>query len=330
MAHQIETFSDGTAAFVSARQSAWHRLGTVAEGCLTAAQAMKTAYLDRWNVRKIGIEGAEVSEEGVETVRADDRWMTVRTHPKTGKLDYLGIVGSDYTPVQNEECCDLLDTIVDEAGAHYETAGSLRGGRSVFVTIKLPTAMQIAGVDDLDLYLAVNTSHDGKSQVSVDATPIRIVCANTQQLALRQSRARYSFRHVPGAKKSHVAHAREALGIIWDYYTEFESEAEHMINESLTAGEFERIIAQVWPLKDDVGPRALNNQKRRDEELHQLFSGADTQANIRGTRWAGYQAIAEYLDHFAPAKSDEVRATRVLTTAAVATKKQLAFELLSV
>ena len=28
MAHEIETFDDGTAAFVTARQDAWHRLGT--------------------------------------------------------------------------------------------------------------------------------------------------------------------------------------------------------------------------------------------------------------------------------------------------------------
>ena len=35
MAHEIETFTDGTAAFASARTDAWHQLGTVTRDCLT-------------------------------------------------------------------------------------------------------------------------------------------------------------------------------------------------------------------------------------------------------------------------------------------------------
>ena len=36
-------------------------------------------------------------------------------------------------------------------------------------------AMQIAGVDDMDLYLCGFTSHDGTSALRVDASPIRVV-----------------------------------------------------------------------------------------------------------------------------------------------------------
>ncbi|MDQ1013199.1 hypothetical protein QFZ82_007684 [Streptomyces sp. V4I23] len=36
MAHEIEQFTDGTAAFASARESAWHGLGTITEGAMTA------------------------------------------------------------------------------------------------------------------------------------------------------------------------------------------------------------------------------------------------------------------------------------------------------
>ena len=59
----------------------------------------------------------------------------------------VGIVGTDYTVVQNEQCAEMLDRLVDEVGgAHFETAGSLRRGKSVFVTMKLPDAMEIAGI----------------------------------------------------------------------------------------------------------------------------------------------------------------------------------------
>jgi hypothetical protein len=37
-------------------------------------------------------------------------------------VDYLGVIGSNYEPVQNEASCELLDALVDESGAHCETA----------------------------------------------------------------------------------------------------------------------------------------------------------------------------------------------------------------
>ena len=64
--------------------------------------------------------------------------------------------------------------------------------------------------------------------------------------------------------------------------------------------------------------RVRETERRRRSRLHWLFADADTQAGIRDTAWAGYQAVAEYLDHYAPVrtKGDEqtARATRVLTS----------------
>lgn len=122
MAHQIETYGS-RAAFASARLDAWHRLGTVTRDCMTAEQVMEVAHLGGWNVRKIGITGTEWTPDGVNVVEASDRYMTVRTNPFTGATRYLGVVGSDYTPVQNEDVCELLNILVDESGAHFETAG---------------------------------------------------------------------------------------------------------------------------------------------------------------------------------------------------------------
>ena len=36
MAHQLEQFTDGTTAFFTAREVAWHKLGTVTADALTA------------------------------------------------------------------------------------------------------------------------------------------------------------------------------------------------------------------------------------------------------------------------------------------------------
>ncbi|MFH0246187.1 DUF932 domain-containing protein [Streptomyces sp. HK10] len=328
MSHGLEIHADGSASFVSARLDAWHRLGTVTTGALTAEEALEKAFLSNWNVRKVGgVHAYEITEHGVTKIESDD-YFTVRTNPKTGMTERLGTVKEKYRPVQNEEHCELLNLLVDESGAHFETAGSLRGGRSVFVTMKLPKAISIAGADDIDLYLAGLNSHDGSSAFRFNVSPTRIVCANTQHMAISNAVSHYPVRHTAGAKAK-IAEARKALGMVWEYAVAFEREAEKMINETLSLGAFERVCEEVWgPLEPNPSVRTRNNHTRRMNTLRHLFENADTQANIRGTRWAGFQAIGEYLDHYAPAKDAEVRAHRVLTSSDITKKKQAAYELL--
>lgn len=329
MAHELETLGNGQTAFASARLSAWHQLGTVTDECMTADEIMAKAWLGGWWVRKIPLEGVELTADGVTRVACPDKMMTVRTNAYTKETEYLGIVGNDYGVVQNEQVAETLDHLVDAAGgAHFETAGSMKGGKEVFVTMKLPSGMRIAGVDDLDLYLAATTSHDGTRALRVDATPVRIVCANTQRAAFSNTRGTYTFRHTSNVGQQ-ISQCREAIGLMWNFMAEFEKQAERMINETLTLGQFEKITAQLWPLDTDASEQTVKNAKQRNTSLRYLLKHGDTNEAIRGTRYAGYQAITEYVDHYAPAKDDATRAARAVSANIVYLKTR-AFELLSV
>ncbi|MBM0224520.1 MULTISPECIES: DUF932 domain-containing protein [Micromonospora] len=327
MPHELETFADGSTAFASARVSAWHQLGTVTQNTMSATEIMGAALLGNWGVRTIQVFGLDPMS-GLQ-IPADDKRMTVRRNPVTGATQYLGIVGTDYEVIQNEQCADMLDQLVDQVGgAHFETAGSLRNGKSVFVTMKLPTAMEIAGIDRMDLYLIGTTSHDGTAALRVDASPIRVVCANTQRAAFAHAVGHYTFRHTSNVGQQ-IAQAREALGLMWRYMGAFEKAAERMLQTALTTREFERIVAQVWPVKDNASDKTKANAKERLGTLKYLITEADTQKAIAGSRWAGYQAITEYLDHYQQAKDARTRANRVLT-GNVADIKIAAFDLLKV
>ena len=172
------------------------------------------------------------------------------------------------------------------------------------------------------------TSHDGTSALRVDASPIRVVCANTQRAAIAHSKGSYTFRHTSNVR-SQIAQAREAMGLMWTYLDGFQAEAERMLNEALTIAEFEKVVAELWPLADGASDVTRNNHKKRSATLRYLIRDADTQAAIKGTRWAGFQAITEYIDHYAPAKDATLRAARAVT-GPVADLKTRAFELLSV
>jgi phage/plasmid-like protein (TIGR03299 family) len=233
MAHNLEQFEDGTTAFFTAREVAWHKLGTVTDGALNAETALQTAQLD-WTVFKseqpvttmVPMYGNTAMEEGsLEEVTHNDRFMTYRYHPKTHKADALGVVGNRYTPVQNSDAFSFLNYVSDESGAVFETAGSIDNGRKVFMTMKLPQGLNIGGVDAIDMYLMAWNTHDGSSSFSVAVTPIRVVCQNTLTAALRAAKSKFSVRHT-ASSSGKIQAAREALGITFKYAEEFEREAE--------------------------------------------------------------------------------------------------------
>ncbi|GAB3535116.1 hypothetical protein GCM10027403_12260 [Arthrobacter tecti] len=202
--------------------------------------------------------------------------------------------------------------------------------------MKMPSHMSIGGMDDVDLYLAALNSHDGSSAFRLLVTPVRVVCANTQAAALRQAKASFSIRHTRGSGAA-IAQARQALKLTFTYQQAFEEEAERMIQQSMTDTAFMDIVERVFPSPADDAPAATRNRYTdKVRELERLFSDAGTNAAIRGTRWAGYQAVTEYVDHFAPAQRtkwandvDTARAIRSLG-ANVVELKQNAFRLLSV
>lgn len=335
MPHALEQYTDGSAAFISAREDAWHRLGTVTADAFTAAEAMEKARLGGWDVRRAPLAATVDGPNGHAIVPVPDQYATIRTHPETGAPDPLGVVGPGYTPVQNEQHCELLDALVGESGAHLETAGALHGGRQVFVTLKLPRTMTFQGRDQVDLYVAALNSHDGSSAFRLIVTPIRIVCANTQAAALSAARASFSIRHTSGAR-SRILAAREALDLTWRYAEAFEAEAAAMIETELEREEFNEIISGLYP--EPKGPKVTEQMKRTHARkitaLGELFASSPTIKGIEGTRWAGYQAVTEYLDHLAPVKGGKkygetyaanARALRTVTSTTVVAQKHDAF-----
>jgi Domain of unknown function (DUF932) len=130
MAHELD-ITNGVASF-AARTDAWHRLGQTVGHSMVAEEALAMAQLSGWSVHKrrlvVPMEPV-ITDNGVTTpapLPVDDHFATVRTNPITGKIDVLGVVGSKYEPVQNEESCALLNALTDQSGAVFETALSAR------------------------------------------------------------------------------------------------------------------------------------------------------------------------------------------------------------
>jgi phage/plasmid-like protein (TIGR03299 family) len=291
------------------RHPGWHRLGKVYKDQLglTAQQVMEDAKLGGWNVRKIGSLAVLDPITG-QFVTSDDDFMILRTNPVTGNAERLGMAGNWWAPIQNEQHCDFLNALLD-GGAGFDTAMSLLGGKTVVITMKLPESVKIAGVDQIDLYVAVVNHHGGHGSFTVIISPIRVVCRNTLAAALANFVRMIKIRHTMNATAS-IEKAREVLGLSYDYLGEFHAEAERMIQQTLTAGGFEKVVAEVFPLggKTKMAATMFSN---RTAELMTLFNDAERQANCQGTNWAGFQAIVEYADFRLPFRgADDPAAAR--------------------
>lgn len=325
MAHALEQFEDGTTAFFTAREVAWHKLGTVTEGALSAEEALQTAYLN-WEVKKsenpvsviVPDKNGNFSNTSIEQgqnnkIIVPDKFMTYRYNPKTSKPEALGVVGSRYTPVQNSEAFSFLNDIADESGAVFETAGSINNGRKVFMTMKMPEGLNVGGIDPINLYLMAWNTHDGTSSFQVMVTPIRVVCQNTLSMAIGTAKSTFSWRHTPKVGNK-VQLARETLGITFKYVEEFEKEAEKLLSQAMTDKQFATLIETLVPI-DEESDRTRNLAETARGTLMGLWK-APTQSNIANTKWAAYNTVVEYADWAKPVRSanpDMARAEKIVT-----------------
>jgi len=298
MAHDLESVN-GQTAFASLRQPAWHGLGTVFADEVNTNEMLKLAHLDNWNVR---LEDVAIPE----SFESDKNYSFVtRTNPfDRTKNDVLGVVGERYVPLQNEDLFSFGDNLLD-GGGRWETAGSIKGGRVVFGSIALTDGITLdpdGRADKIDNYLLINTSHDGSIAIQASITPVRVVCANTLNLALsavsgkKDVKQTFKIRHTQTAEGK-IAVAREALGLAHKYIDEFSTIANAMIQTEITKQQFDDIVALAYPAptKDAKG-----SQKKHDGKIDLLQGIYVGQYNntISGTAWGAFNALTERLDWY--------------------------------
>lgn len=263
----------------SAREVPWHQIGTVTDDVLTAAEAIEAAGLD-WEV---DLRPMYVLSSQGDKVRVPDKFGVVRDADES----VLGVVGKNYVPFQNREAFQFFDNLVDSGEAMYETAGSLKHGRWVWLTAKLPNHIQIGGIDEVEVYLLLHTSHDGTKSIQVDVTPVRVVCANTLNLATRASKRKWSVRHLATAGHR-LQEARNTLGMTFKYIDTFTAEAELLLSQSFTDRQMKNLLDTILP--------DLPRKESTKELILDNFVEGKTLDNIRGTKWGALNAIGEYYD----------------------------------
>jgi len=301
---------------LSVRQPTWHGLEDLWDDYPTREEAEKLVH--DWQVireplyRKVyGIKDGEPYEE---FVLYEDEELNVRSD--TGMP--LASVPKPRVEVQPSEVWDLAELIQnDDKNILIETAGSLNGGRDIWILIKLDEPVTVNG-DPQGLFLpyfALQNSYAPGAAFRGQATNVRIVCWNTSRASDMIAEAQgvnFAFRH--GANlKERVEEIREALAGWRASINEFRLAKEFMLTQKVTTDQTNWFVEHFIPEPHGAltSERVKTNiQIDRAELIMELYS--ERQDGIRGTALSLFEAASSWNEHIRRAQSPLTRFKRAV------------------
>jgi phage/plasmid-like protein (TIGR03299 family) len=273
-----------TDAMFTVREPAWHDLGHVLPEHLTAEEAMQLVC--NWEVEQHALMtqfGVPVSHKA--NIRSDNGAV-------------LGVVGPDYTPLQNAQAFGFFDAVTGTGEAKYETAGTLHGGKKVWMLAKTSSVMEVVPGDVVEEYLLLSNSHDGSSAVRMLWTPTRVVCQNTLTAALNGNSGKTSFkaRHTSGVM-ARVTEAQDILGLARKHHDQTLAAYSHMAETRPTEEEVKEVLERLFPEREDAVRDTWTEPRFK---VRELYDSSET-CNLQGmeeTGWGLYNALTEFNQYY--------------------------------
>jgi len=273
-------------------------LGTDLAGVTTVDEALTTAGLD-WGLQ---VQPANdivlMNEDGIVTTSIPGMNLVMRddTHLT------LGVVGGRYQAVANRDAFILGDEIINLGGS-LTRGGELDHGRKTFLSFELPEAnVQVGGKDLVTFGFDVTATHDGTENIVAKIWARRLICTNGMTASIKGIPHMVKIRHA-GDPLRRIVEAGTVVRQAAAYAKSFAATAELMISTRFTLREFTAYIDRLYPAPDADEKRAQTIWHNRRNELISLFQIAGTNEEGRGTAWAAYNAVTEYLDWTAPVRN---------------------------
>jgi phage/plasmid-like protein (TIGR03299 family) len=290
MAHNVETM-------FSVREKPWHYEETkdvtkLIQEAPTSKDALHLAGLD-WEVKQepVYMENGILIPNYKANVRSTDN-------------SCLGIVTDRYQIVQNTEAFEFTDAIVGETEdgvVKYETAGSLCGGKKIWLLAKMPTTKVLD--DEIDPYMFFSNSHDGSGAIKVGMTPIRIVCNNTLNMALNSAKRQWSTKHV-GDMQSKLEEAKFCLQMADKYMKRLDEEADRLANAKLYKEQIDEILDELFPVDDNDTDRKKRNVQAEKDNFYVAYFMPDIK-QFQGTAYGAVNAMSDFVTHCSPRRNTE-------------------------
>ena len=269
------------------REKPWHGLGTRVEDAPNSKKALILAGLN-WNVYQSPIWTE--TETMIPGYKANIRDVDEKV---------LGVVTDRYKVIQNSEAFSFTDDLLGD-GVTYETAGSLQDGKRTWILAKMPQRFIIAG-DEITPYLVFMNSHDGSGAVKVAMTPIRVVCQNTLNLALRDAKRSWSTHHT-GNIETKMQQARQTLFQAEQYMGVLGREIDNLNQIKLSDKKVIEFIDDLFPVKEDLSDQQKKNVDRMKEDVKIRYFDAPDLKHVGKNGYRFVNAVSDYATHTEPTR----------------------------
>lgn len=290
--------NNGQANIAYTGSTPWHKLGQKIDNAFDADTALKEANLD-WEVDVHPL----YHEELVPTYNGSHIKYVKSIHGQVVKRrdngDELGVVGKNYSPLQNKDAFAFFDGLFGKGQAKFETAGYTGKGERVWLLANMQDndPIEVLPNDVVNKYMLLTNPHGGKAAVIAAFTPIRVVCQNTLTAAVGTMLKDTNTVRV--VHKGNVADRLQFAGSVLAqagvYYDEVKHLFQSFAKKQLTGQQVKGYIHQT--LFNDL--HHTKSRESKIEEVEKLMytgRGSDI-AGVRGTVWGVYNALTEYVDH---------------------------------
>ena len=310
--------SDEVETMFSVREVPWHKKGLILDMApRSAEEAIRLSGLD-WNVslRQVfsqetiqALLGEDAEADNEEEKLIPDELSKLKKYRavfRDSDNKCLGIVTDRYRVLQNRQAFSFFDPIMEHMRGSYETAGSLFGGRVIWVLVRLEDAVQIGKNDELRPYLLLANGHAGRMNVIVQPTDVRVVCNNTLQMSLGHGlacRLRHTEALIPNLERIQEQIIKMQMQRK-DRYASFMMMQQHQVTES----DMVQFVATLFPYDIESAAGATIAMKKRELVQRLIQSGQGTEIpGVRGTAWGLYNAVTEYVDWYAANGTQKVK-----------------------
>lgn len=261
----------------------YHTRHADVQNAMTSAEALSLAGLDYDVLQEPVYDQLGTKVPGYRVnLKGDDRTS-------------LGIVSDKYTVVQNTEAFAFVDGLIGPS-CRFESAGSLNNYRTVWMLAQLQPR-NIMG-DDYGNYLLFKNSHDGGGAIKVCITPIRVVCRNMLNIALRGAERRFSIRHI-GNVNGKLEEANRVLHLSEEYLTAVDTEYQKLALQRMDDIMFQKFLRDLFPIAKDDSPRKVQTQLDLRNGVADKYE-VDDLSNFHGTAFGALNAVSDYVAHSEP------------------------------
>lgn len=263
----------------------WHKTNyTTVEGTMTSAEALKLAKLDFDVLQEPVFDAMNNPIPGYRlNLKSDDRTI-------------LGLVSDKYKVVQNIDAFAFTDNLIGN-NCRYETAGAINDWKTTWLLAQLEPK-KIMG-DKYNNYLCFMNGFDGTQAVKVCITPIRVVCQNTLNLALKKAKRTFTMKHSGDIDKK-MKEAEQVLKLSDEYLVDVEHKYENLAMKKLSQIQFENFLKQLFPVtEEEKNTRHEITQMQCRAGVAEAYHAEDL-ANFRGTAFGVVNAVSDYVAHGKP------------------------------